>query len=122
MLDSTNILQHFEPQSGIILGRILGAKIAPKPLQLLQKNNTKNSQNRSMPRFSRMATWGGVPLEQQTRAHWKDGRVTPCVAYGTVADNCMLAPMPHVMEVRGARHGETNQSIRFLFKHKTRFP
>ena len=40
MLDSTNILQHFEPQSGAILGRILGAKIAPKPLQLLQKNNT----------------------------------------------------------------------------------
>ena len=40
VLDSTNILQHFERQSGAILGRILGAKIVPKPLQLLQKNNT----------------------------------------------------------------------------------
>ena len=40
MLDSTNILQHFEPQSGAILGRILGAKIAPKPLQLPPKNST----------------------------------------------------------------------------------
>ena len=29
---------------------------------------------------------GGVPLEQQTTTHRKDGRVTPCVSYGTVAD------------------------------------
>ena len=28
----------------------------------------------------------GVPLEQQTTTHRKDGRVTPCVSYGTVAD------------------------------------
>ena len=40
MLDATNILQRFEPQSGAILGRILGAKIAPKPLQLPPENNT----------------------------------------------------------------------------------
>ena len=28
----------------------------------------------------------GVPLEQQTTTHRKDGTVTPCVSYGTVAD------------------------------------
>ena len=91
MLDSTNSLQHFEPQSGAILGRILGAKIGPKPLQLPQKNNTNintaiEQPKQEHPRIFQNWDWGGVPLEQQTTTHRKDGRVTPCVAYGTVAD------------------------------------
>ena len=91
VLDSTNILQHFEPQSGAILGRILGAKIAPKPLQLPPKNSTNINTAMEQPKQEHARVFqnrelGGVPLEQQTRAHWKDGRVTPCVAYGTVAD------------------------------------
>ena len=95
MLDSTNILQHFEPQSGAILGRILGAKIAPKPLQLPPKNNTNINTAMEQPKQEHLTVFqnrelGGVPLEQQTRAHWKDGRVTPCVAYGTVAEKIII--------------------------------
>ena len=91
MLDATNILQRFEPQSGAILGRILGAKIAPKPLQLPQKNNTNINTAIEQPKQEHWTVLqnrklGGVPLEQQTTTHRKDGRVTPCVSYGTVAD------------------------------------
>ena len=50
VLDSTNIPQHSEPQSGAILGRILAPKIAPKPLQLPQKNNTNINADTEQPK------------------------------------------------------------------------
>ena len=66
VLDSTNILQHFEPQSGAILGRILGAKLAPKPLKLRQKNNTNintaiEQPKQERPRLFQNRQLGGGP-------------------------------------------------------------
>ena len=42
-------------------------------------------------RFFPNRKMGGVPREQQTTTHRKDGRVTPCVAYGTVADKIQVS-------------------------------
>lgn len=65
-----------------------------KPLQPRQKNNTNINTAIEQPKqlaatFRPEPGKGGVPLEQQTRAYRKDGRVTPCVSYSTVADKWM---------------------------------
>ena len=88
VLDATCTLQHCELESGTLSGQILAPKIAPKPLQLPKQNRSKNNKVIEQPKqeLARTDTGGGVPLEQQTTTHRKDGRVTPCVAYGPVAD------------------------------------
>ena len=93
VLDATCTLQHCELESGTLSGQILAPKIAPKPLQLPKQNRSKNNKVIEQPKQELARTdRGGVPLEQQTTTHRKDGRVTPCVAYGPVADFLEAGP------------------------------
>ena len=64
VLDATCTLQHCELESETLFRRILAPKIAPKPLQLPEKNRPKNSTAIEQPKQeSEQTVTGGVPLE-----------------------------------------------------------